>query len=146
VIREYRPDTDHAAVRDLYVASFPGYTLAALDKRLKECTTWVWVTNRPHWGKVIGYVILDHEDGAPYLEQIAVHRDHQRKGLGMKLMRHAERHAERYASLDGPVIRLHVLAGNPAQRLYARRGYVVMEFIRNLYGYGFDGYELQKTF
>ena len=44
----------------------------------------VGVADRP-----VGYILLDLVDGAAHIEQVSVHPDHARKGLGRALIEHA---------------------------------------------------------
>lgn len=38
------------------------------------------------WGAVLGFVVLGMVDGAPYLDQVSVHTNSMRKGIGSKLL------------------------------------------------------------
>lgn len=137
MIREYRP-TDQSAIEAIYLDSFPQYTIDALREHMVKGKTWVYVKNRNNWGKVLGYIIMESN----YLSQVAVHEEQRGKGVGRELISFAEK----MCSLQSPMIWLHCLANNPAFLLYERCGYKVKEFIKNLYGRGFDGYVMQKTF
>lgn len=51
-------------------------------------------------GELAGICVLDVLDDAPYLDQLAVHPAHMRRGLGRALVRHAVDWAERRADRE----------------------------------------------
>lgn len=50
----------------------------------------VWVAGDPH---PVGWVAVEVVDGAAHVEQISVHPDHARRGIGAALLDHVERWA-----------------------------------------------------
>jgi ribosomal protein S18 acetylase RimI-like enzyme len=72
-------------------------------------------------GAAIGYVIVERHDDHIFLDEIALVPAARRHGLGAALVRSVMARA-RDAGLP---LRLSVLVNNPAQRLYARLGFVV---------------------
>jgi GNAT superfamily N-acetyltransferase len=139
-IREYRPDTDHAAVLRIYREAFPGYTVPALTKRLASCRAWVSVNDckGTGWGQVTGYVMLTDN----YLEQIAVHASHRGQGVGTKLLKTAHMAARH----TNDTVRLQVMCTNPARRLYRRMGYRATSHDPNMYGIGHPGVSMTLSF
>jgi len=72
-------------------------------------------------GEVVGAVSVERHETHIQLEQLYVEPEHQRRGIGTSIVRDILAQAE---SARLPV-RLRVLAANPAQKLYARLGFVV---------------------
>jgi ribosomal protein S18 acetylase RimI-like enzyme len=70
----------------------------------------------------VGYVCVIHESECDFIEEIALLPDAQGRGIGTRLMRDILAAARR----RGVPVRLSVLAGNPAQALYARLGFTVV--------------------
>lgn len=70
---------------------------------------------------------LSETDANIYIHRLAVHPDHQGKGLAQKLMTHAENYAR---SHDFKSIRLDTFSKNKRnQRFYKQRGYTQLETI-----------------
>jgi ribosomal protein S18 acetylase RimI-like enzyme len=72
-------------------------------------------------GVPVGYVIVEPHDDHLFLDEIALVPGARRRGLGAVLV-HSVMERARAAGLP---LRLSVLINNPAQRLYARLGFVV---------------------
>jgi len=73
-------------------------------------------------GDVVGFLIVDECEDRLALSTIEIAPAHQRKGIGTSLIRDLlERAARRHVPVD-----LRVLRCNPAIRLYARMGFVVV--------------------
>lgn len=84
----------------------------------------VWLARTA--GTVVGLMVLD-ESAKDHLivYSIAVHPDHQRKGIGGRLLDHA---AERATALGRPELRLITNAAIPANtRFYARHGFTEID-------------------
>jgi ribosomal protein S18 acetylase RimI-like enzyme len=93
----------HAVRERAYAAAFPG----ADDEVLLAD------------GERVGRLLTTRVGSATHVVDLAVHPDHQGRGLGTAAL------AAVLASAEGPV-RLTVRAGNPARRLYERLGFVVV--------------------
>ncbi|HJR26733.1 MAG TPA: GNAT family N-acetyltransferase [Acidimicrobiales bacterium] len=66
------------------VAAHDPLSVADLEERRAEGRLWVIVDG----DEVAGYVLIDLVDGAPHVEQVSVHPDHARRGLGRQLLDH----------------------------------------------------------
>jgi ribosomal protein S18 acetylase RimI-like enzyme len=72
-----------------------------------------------------GVIVMRVEEGALFIENVAVHPRHQKQGLGSQLMAFAEAHAVR---LGVPEIRLYTHARMTENiAFYTRRGYVEVD-------------------
>lgn len=75
-------------------------------------------------GRPVGFAALDWLDGQPYLDQLSVRRRAMRRGVGARLLQHAEDWARSLAARE---LWLTTYAHLPFNRpYYERRGYVVM--------------------
>jgi ribosomal protein S18 acetylase RimI-like enzyme len=72
-------------------------------------------------GVAIGYVIVERRDDHLFLDEIALVPEARQRGLGGALVRSVMDRARG----DRVPVRLSVLVNNPAQRLYARLGFVI---------------------
>ncbi|MGY2081489.1 N-acetyltransferase family protein [Modestobacter sp. SYSU DS0657] len=128
VLRAYEPGDwdavarvhDAARVQELAasvgVAAFLTLAETAEDEGLFDDRVWVAEAD----GAVVGFpAFADAEVTWMY-----VHPDHQGRGIGRELLRHAVAHAAA-AGLDR--VELTVLDGNPARRLYGREGFALVE-------------------
>jgi len=70
--------------------------------------------------EVVGMILMMEDEGLPFITDIVIDQNHQKKGLGGYLLRHAQN------TLYGiyPCIRLSVNAGNSAVSLYRKNGFV----------------------
>ena len=71
-------------------------------------------------GSAIGRLMIAEETAALYLVDIALLSAYRNRGFGTELLRALQRDCERQSL----VLKLQVLAGNPAIRLYERLGFV----------------------
>jgi len=79
-----------AAFRDLgmsLVADDDPFTLAELQAWVDAGRAWVAVL--PDHEHADGYLVLDLVDGAAHIEQVSVHPDAARRGVGARLVEHA---------------------------------------------------------
>ncbi|SFF01581.1 GNAT family N-acetyltransferase [Blastococcus tunisiensis] len=123
-IREYRPEDWEAIVRAHDAArlqelatvgeeAFLSLTVTGRREGLfDEC---LWVAELD--GAVVGFVAYAHSE----ITWLYVHPDAQRRGVGRALLRHALAHADDFGA-EG-LVRVTVLDGNPARRLYASEGF-----------------------
>ncbi|MFG2450001.1 GNAT family N-acetyltransferase [Streptomyces sp. M41(2017)] len=72
-------------------------------------------------GDVMGCVTVRPAEGAQWLEHFYLAPRHQGRGLGSAVLRTVVRRAE----AQGATLRLNVLQGSSARRLYERHGFVV---------------------
>lgn len=72
-------------------------------------------------GEVMGCVTVRPAEGAQWLEHFYLAPRHQGRGLGSAVLRTVLRRAEAH----GTTVRLNVLQGSAARRLYERHGFVV---------------------
>jgi ribosomal protein S18 acetylase RimI-like enzyme len=78
-------------------------------------------------GQLIGAVMVGYEGHRGWINYLAVHPDHRRRGLGRLLMTAAER---RLADLGCPKVNLQVRASNlAAVEFYRRVGYAAEEVV-----------------
>ena len=92
-------------------------------------------------GGVVGYISAGKLPGGgrTWIMTIGVHPDHQRRGLGSRLLATVE------AALTSPTIYLTVRASNTAAlRLYERAGYRRVGVKHGYYADGEDGIEMRK--
>jgi GNAT superfamily N-acetyltransferase len=128
VIRPARPD-EAAALAGLLRVSFTPYARAlgrevtpAAYARLAEAHRSGGVHVAAEAGTILGLVALIRHHGTLEVDLLAVHPDHQRRGIGRKLLAEAERVAREggFARLE-----LHTAAMfGHLLRLYASAGYV----------------------
>jgi ribosomal protein S18 acetylase RimI-like enzyme len=77
--------------------------------------------------RLIGAVMVGYEGHRGWINYLAVHPDHRRRGLGRLLMAAAE---QRLAELGCPKVNLQVRAANVgAVEFYRRIGYIVDEVV-----------------
>ncbi|MFC9689545.1 GNAT family N-acetyltransferase [Kribbella sp. NPDC056951] len=70
------------------------------------------------YGEFAGSIALRPADDGPWLEHFYLHPSMQGRGLGSAVLQHV------LDSHDG-LVRLNVLQGSPARRLYERYGFIV---------------------
>lgn len=70
-------------------------------------------------GEAVGYVSVQRREKYIFLGAIEIAPDYQGRGIGTGLIRDLQSEAER----RGVPLRLRVLQGNPARRLYERLGF-----------------------
>lgn len=78
------------------IADDPPLAIADLARYLSLGTAWVAVdaVDRP-----IAYLIAEVVDGNLHIEQVTVHPEHSRRGVGRDLIDHAGRHAQAHGLL-----------------------------------------------
>jgi ribosomal-protein-alanine N-acetyltransferase len=82
-------------------------------------------------GEVLGYGGLAVQGGEAWVQNLAVRRDAQRRGIGRMLLEDLLAEAERAAV---PIVMLEVAIDNaPAQKLYAMRGFEPVGVRRGYY-------------
>jgi ribosomal protein S18 acetylase RimI-like enzyme len=78
-------------------------------------------------GRLIGAVMVGYDGHRGWINYLAVHPDHRRRGLGRLLMASAE---QRLAELGSPKVNLQVRAANhEAVAFYTRIGYAVDDVV-----------------
>ncbi len=97
--------------------------------------------------QLIGYCILSHSNqrGALMISSIAVHPTFRKHGVGFKLLEDAIRIARELSALIAVErIALQVAEGNTAaQSLYVKFGFRPVRKIRNYYGRGKNGIQME---
>ena len=73
--------------------------------------------------EAIGRLLVDHEERCLVLIDIAILPAHQNSGVGTKLVQSLLEEA----AASGKSVRLHVLAANPAVRMYERLGFAATD-------------------
>ncbi len=94
-------------------------------------------------GKMVGFVfIMTHDDGTAHITTIGVAPEHRRRGLANKLLQHVE---EALQKRRIATLMLEVRAGNfPAQNLYRKFGYSIVQRLSKYYNNGEDGFLMVK--
>lgn len=78
-----------------------------------------------HEGALMGLIVMEPCPDHLFVETLAVHPDHQRKGVGARLMRFAETEAQRF---NLPEMRLYTHAKMaPSLAFYDKLGFAVRE-------------------
>ncbi|MFD9903598.1 GNAT family N-acetyltransferase [Streptomyces sp. NPDC059063] len=73
----------------------------------------------------VAYLLADHVDGALHIEQVSVHPDHARRGIGRSLLEYA---ADRAKDQALPALTLTTFADVPWNApYYARCGFVTLD-------------------
>lgn len=76
-------------------------------------------------GARIGYLIVEHHADHWFLDEIAIHPDHQCRGYGAQLVRDVMAAGQ----AAGMPLRLSVLNINPARELYVRLGFRITRIV-----------------
>ena len=102
-------------------AGLPGWS----DRRVLDVLSRDVVFVAREQGRPAGYVALrPATDGAIVVEQLLVAPGHERRGIGRRLLAHAEGYA---IAERAPTLRIVVEEGNrPARSLYRRSGFVAV--------------------
>ncbi|HYN97770.1 MAG TPA: GNAT family N-acetyltransferase [Pilimelia sp.] len=89
--------------------------VAVLLAYQRACRAWVVAdpADRP-----VAYALADRVDGSIHVEQVSVHPDHSRKGLGRSLLEHLAEHA---AADGAPALTLTTFADVPWNAPYYER-------------------------
>lgn len=121
-------DEDQAFLRSLhhacyrpYVEEIWGWNEAEQDRRFAGSwsTADRSVVEMP--GEPIGVLQVSRRPDHVFIADIEIHPDHQRRGIGARLLRKVLAEAD----AEGVPVRLRVLRNNPARRLYQRLGFAV---------------------
>ncbi|UGQ10756.1 GNAT family N-acetyltransferase [Yinghuangia sp. ASG 101] len=90
-----------------------------LDAFRRAGLAWVAVERAERGlGRVVAYLVAARVDGNLHVEQVSVHPDAARRGIGRALIDHAARHA---AELGVPALTLTTFSGVPWNAPYYRR-------------------------
>lgn len=84
-----------ACFRDIGMAEIaddPPLPIAELMRFLRAGTAWVMTDAVV--GQPVAYLIAEPVDGNMHIEQVSVHPEHARRGLGRRLIDHAAEHAQ----------------------------------------------------
>ena len=104
----------------------PPYSAEILKECIENLDTYAFLEN----GNVIGYITINSQSkylgGSLYIANLNVSKDHQRKGIGEKLIRRAcecyrQTHKDKLVSLD--VEKTNI----PAFQLYRKLGFLVSD-------------------
>ena len=139
-------DDDARAVTDCVIAAYRHYiermgrAPAPMGEDYAKAIREARVTVAESGGKVVGVLVLTQTDGELLLENVAVDPSYQHKGLGAKLLAHAEAEALRHGFSSIRLYTNEKMTEN--QRWYARSGY--KEFERRNEG-GFERVYMRKT-
>ncbi len=89
------------------------------------------------------FVMVNMDDGTGHLTTIGIAPEHRRRGLALKLLRHAE---DALRKRDVTILMLEVRVGNvAAQNLYRNYGYAIMQRLYKYYSNGEDGFLMVKS-
>lgn len=89
------------------------------------------------------FVMVNAKDGTGHITTIGVAPEHRRRGLAIRLLRHAE---EALKKRDIGILMLEVRVSNvAAQKLYRGHGYSVVQRLLKYYHNGEDGYLMVKS-
>ena len=87
---------------------------------------------------VVGYVVLQHRDFESKIMSIAVKKEFRRRGIGSNLLKKA---IESVKEKGKRRLLLEVRVSNiPAQNLYKKYGFKVVDILRSYYADGEDAY------
>jgi ribosomal protein S18 acetylase RimI-like enzyme len=124
IIRQFNVAVDREQVLDLWRCVF-GYEGAhnapqlVLDKKLAVDDGLLFTAEVD--GKVVGSVMAGYDGHRGWIYSLAVLPEHRRRGLGSRLVRHAEEHLK---ALGCPKINLQIMKGNEAvESFYRKLGY-----------------------
>ena len=118
---------DYDAVRALWEAAGLPLKLAGRDSR-EEFTSQIasgcqTVIGLEDGDRLVGVVLATHDSRRGWINRLAVHPDYRRRGLGLRLIREAERVLRDERGLH--VLAAHVETWNEASlALFTRAGYV----------------------
>jgi ribosomal protein S18 acetylase RimI-like enzyme len=123
-IHPFEPQAHRTQVVDLWQRVFAYGTAHnaphfAIDKKLAVRDGLFFVAEAG--GKVVGSIMAGYDGHRGWIYSLAVLPDYRRRGLGSRLMRHAE---ERLKLLGCPKINLQIMHGNEAvEAFYLKLGY-----------------------
>jgi [ribosomal protein S18]-alanine N-acetyltransferase len=119
------------------------YTKYTFSYLLSEANTLSYRVVTPN-GNMVGFIfIMLNQNGAGHITTIGVAPEHRRRGLALKLLKHAENALQnRRISM----MTLEVRAGNiAAQKLYLGLGYSIVQRLKQYYNNGEDGLLMIKS-
>ena len=129
-IHQFEPQAHRTQVVELWERVF-GYGAAhnaphlAIDKKLAVADGLFFVAEAG--GKVVGSIMAGYDGHRGWIYSLAVLPDYRRRGLGSRLMRHAE---ERLKLLGCPKINLQIMQGNQkVEAFYRKLGYQIEQRI-----------------
>ncbi len=93
-------------------------------------------------GQDIGMLKVERKNKYIFLGDIQIKKEFQRKGIGSRLISELIQQSKS----EGLPIRLRVLKGNPAIRLYQRLGFAVARELDNCYQLEYTVQELQRAY
>lgn len=124
--RQFKNPKDRDQLIALWRAVFDNYSSPhnnpelSLDKKLAANDGLLFVAECD--GKVIGSIMAGYDGHRGWIYSLAVLPEYRHRGIGTKLVRHAEQQLER---LGCPKINLQIMAGNEqVETFYRRLGYV----------------------
>jgi GNAT superfamily N-acetyltransferase len=109
----------HGATMRTYVEAIWGWDEAVQRELFQERFDPARLQIVERAGEAIGYISVERREHSIFLSAIEVEPDSQSQGIGTRLIRDLQDEAER----QGIPVRLRVLQGNPARRLYERLGF-----------------------
>ena len=118
--REFLRALHHTCFRP-WVEPIWGWDEADQDRRFAAAFTTEGRSIVELSGRPIGTIRTTRVEGALFLADVAVAPEHQRRGIGARLLRGVLAEADR----EGVPVRLQVLRTNPARRLYERHGFTI---------------------
>lgn len=95
-------------------------------------------------GQMVGFIfVMTNQDGTGHITTVGVAPEHRRRGLALKLLRHAE---AALLKRNISVVMLEVRVSNfAAQNLYREENYSVVQRLAKYYNNGEDGFLMVKS-
>lgn len=119
------------------------YTRHTFDFLLSDPNTLSYRVTTPS-GEMVAFVFLMMaSDGSAHVTTIGVAPEHRRRGLGGKMLEHAER-ALRMRGVSTLMLEVRV-SNEGAQNLYRRHGYLTVQRLESYYNNGEDGFLMVKS-
>ena len=113
----------HGATMRTYVEAIWGWDEAVQRQYFEERFDPARLQIVESAGQTVGYISVERQREFIFLSAITMAPQTQRQGIGTRLIRDLQDEAERQRI----PLRLRVLQGNPARRLYERLGFAVTE-------------------
>lgn len=141
MVRLYQAE-DFQQVLDIMNACYPNELVpnypVVLRKQLETEVSWVYIKD----SRVAGLLLSTVSKGQPYIWEIATAFAYRGGGVASSLMQEFEKH---YKELGYQRPWLNVKVENPAQTLYFKQGYRVVEHTKHMYGIGEHGLVMRKS-
>jgi len=119
------------------------YTKFTFSYLLRESNTLSYRVVTPI-GQMVAFVfVMSDIDGTAHITTIGVAPEHRRRGLADKLLRHIEE-ALRKRSINTVMLEVRV-SNLPAQNLYRKFGYAIVQRLSSYYNNGEDGFLMVKS-